>query len=305
MRGAAVSGDPWAFQRWAFETTTGNSGRKAVLVSLAVMADKSSGRCEAKQETIARQVEAEVRTVRRHLADLEKAGLIARRSQFRIDGRRRGDEFLLLAPWVTEWPDGQAAKLAGGEGETTGHIDRAPPDKNDPTARTETAPLERPLGNDHLENNRTASSAPRASELDVDAAELLKGKQKVGSKIVTEQEMAVAVAALRAFNLAAGSNFGIGTQLTKIVGRIRERPSWTAAVHERLVASAFRLKWWERSGRSPRRPTPSVIYGNADVFEQVIQDAKDEHEGKPVDGPQAQRPKMERTKTTHPWDEEM
>ena len=114
--------DPWAFQRWAFEVRTGNPTRKAVLVSLAVMADTNTGRCEAEQATIAQQIENGERTVRRALADLEAAILIARRHQYRRDGARRCDEFLLLAPWVSEWPDGEAlpARAAGGRRSTTG-----------------------------------------------------------------------------------------------------------------------------------------------------------------------------------------
>jgi hypothetical protein len=98
--------DPWAFERWAFETTTGSSGRKAVLVVRAAMADTNTGRCEAKVATVAQACEMGDRTVRTHLKALESAGVIARRAQFRADRGRRGDEFLLLPPWVGEWPDG-------------------------------------------------------------------------------------------------------------------------------------------------------------------------------------------------------
>ncbi|WP_320672408.1 winged helix-turn-helix domain-containing protein [Patulibacter defluvii] len=98
---------PWRFQRWAFETRTGHPTRKAVLSYLAMSADAETGRCEAKQAKIAKGVEASERSVRGHLAELERQGLIARRPQYRIDRGRRSDEYLLLAPDVTEWPDGQ------------------------------------------------------------------------------------------------------------------------------------------------------------------------------------------------------
>lgn len=98
--------DPWRFQRWAFETVTGNPIRKAVLSMLAMMADCNTGRCEAKQDTLAAGVEATKATIAGHLKALEDQGLIARRMQRRRDGGRRGDEFLLLAPGVSEWPDG-------------------------------------------------------------------------------------------------------------------------------------------------------------------------------------------------------
>lgn len=98
--------DPWYFMRWAFEVLAGGPGPKAVLSCLAMMADANTGRCEAKIATIAKGTEIADRTVSKHLRSLADAGLIARREQRRADGGRRGDEFLLLAPSVAEWPDG-------------------------------------------------------------------------------------------------------------------------------------------------------------------------------------------------------
>lgn len=99
-------GNPWFFQNWVYGLTVGNPIRKAVLSNLASMADANTGRCEAKQATIAQAVEVSPRSVSGHLKGLEEDGLIARRPQYKRDGSRRGDEFLLLAPGVTEWPDG-------------------------------------------------------------------------------------------------------------------------------------------------------------------------------------------------------
>jgi DNA-binding transcriptional ArsR family regulator len=110
MEDTAMTRDPWHFQRWAFATTTGSSGRKAVLMALSSMADSTSGRCEAKVETLVQMTEISDRTVRTHLAALDDAGLIARRPQYRADRGRRGDEFLLLAPGIDEWPDGARAR---------------------------------------------------------------------------------------------------------------------------------------------------------------------------------------------------
>lgn len=133
-----MSADPWHLQRWAYGLTTGSAGRKAVLMILATMADPESCRCEAKVPTLVKATEIGERTVRSHLKALEDAGVIARRAQFRTDGGRRGDEFLLRAPGVTEWPDGTPLPdLQGGpasEGEGPG---------------SQAAGQERPLGNGH------------------------------------------------------------------------------------------------------------------------------------------------------------
>lgn len=116
-----------------------------------------------------------------------------------------------------------------------------------------------------------------------DASELLRRKTKVGTRIVTAEEIAVAMAALAEFNRQAGYDYGLAAQLTALVGRVRERPHYKPEDHVRLVQSAWRLKWWEKRG-SMRRPTPAVIYGNAAVFEQVVADATDEKAGVDPDG---------------------
>lgn len=128
--------DPWAFQRWAFSLKVGNSVRKAVLSMLSMMADSTTGRCEAKQATLAEGVEAGERAVRGHLRALEEAGVIARRPQRRIDGSRRGDEFLLLAPWITEWPDGETAMRHDVPHDPTGTDRPDHPAQNDPPRTT-------------------------------------------------------------------------------------------------------------------------------------------------------------------------
>lgn len=130
--------DPWHLQRWAYDTPTGGHGRKAVLVMLAIIADAGTGRGEVKVITLAQATEMGERTVRGHLRALEDAGLIARRPQHRADGGRRGDEFLVRAPEVTEWPDGTPLQNPPG-----------PPASDDPAPSPEAAGQERPLGNVH------------------------------------------------------------------------------------------------------------------------------------------------------------
>jgi hypothetical protein len=122
-----------------------------------------------------------------------------------------------------------------------------------------------------------------------DAGEQLRRKVKVDGRLVTPREMSLVAVVMAEFNRQSGSDYGIGAHVKPIVGRIRERPSYDAGAHVRLVQSAWRLRWWERNGRG-RRPTPAVIYGNAGVFEQVVQDAVDEKAGKAPDvGEQAMR----------------
>lgn len=150
----AANRDPWAFQRWAYRTTTGNPIRKSVLMVLAIMAEKNTGRCEGSQQSIAEWVETDVRTVRRHLEALKQLGVLARRHQYRHDGKRGCDEFLLLAPWVASWPDGQplpgavpasnGGVLPGADASTTGH--QCPDIEKNQPLKTTASPRNTPNG---------------------------------------------------------------------------------------------------------------------------------------------------------------
>lgn len=119
----------------------------------------------------------------------------------------------------------------------------------------------------------------------IDGLELLRQGKKVDSKLVTPVEMAIAASAIATFNrrfewkrpdgeIAKGADYGLGANLKSVVMRIRDRPSWDAAKHVRLVEAAWKVRWWEQDGRSKRRPTPNVIYGSG-AFENVVQDAQD------------------------------
>lgn len=122
-------------------------------------------------------------------------------------------------------------------------------------------------------------------EMLAEALEHLRRKFRVDGRIVTSPEMARAASALAAFNRQAGSEFGLGAHLRPIVMRIRERPAYDSAALVRLVESAWRIKWWEKSGRRGRRATPAVVFGNTACFENVVQDAIDEKKGRPPEEP--------------------
>lgn len=129
------------------------------------------------------------------------------------------------------------------------------------------------------------------AEIIDDGLGLLRQGRKVGNpgKVVSPFEMAIAAAAIAAFNrcfewkrpdgkTVKGSDYGLGGNLTSIVQRIRDRPSWGVEKHVRLVESAWRIRWWEKGGSSERRPHPNVIYGGKS-FDNVVQDAADEAAG--------------------------
>lgn len=194
-----------------------------------------------------------------YVPELEESGLV------HVERRRDGQGSNLPSLW------------------TLGGAPRVPSHPDDPV-QTPPTPLpieddERPQEEEGSGEEKDWPDAP-SPDMVADAESLLRAKTRVGGRIVTREEMMLAVLALGTFNDRSGREVGVSAHLTAVVGRIRERPSWDGATHVRLIDSAFRLKWWEQAGRKRRgRVTPAVIYGNEKVFEAVIQDAADERDG--------------------------
>lgn len=86
----------WA-STWAYEQDVQPCGRKFVLVALANFADED-GFCYPSQERLAEMTGQDVRSVRRHLASLDKEGVIKRRGRRSKTGQRTSDGYTLQAP---------------------------------------------------------------------------------------------------------------------------------------------------------------------------------------------------------------
>lgn len=92
--------------------------QKSVLLVLGDFANEPDAVTWRGQETIASAVGCDERTVRRHLASLEAAGLIRRRPRYDKRGKRTSDLIVLLIQGAA-LPDNLTAR-----GPTTGHFDR-------------------------------------------------------------------------------------------------------------------------------------------------------------------------------------
>lgn len=88
--------------------------------------------------------------------------------------------------------------------------------------------------------------------------------EKVDRRVVTDSEFALAIATLVEFNRQAGTRYASKDFVAKIVMRHREHPSLDTTDHARVIAAALRDPWW--SGP----PSPSVVYGNAALFEKCV-----------------------------------
>jgi hypothetical protein len=127
-----MNDDPWYFQRWARKQKLGNATRKLILTSLAITAEATSGSGFASQEDLAGYAECSVRTVSTHLKVLEEDCLISRKKRFSRNGYRLADGFILLAPGVESWPDGDeitTGKNRLPEDSSTGNPLQGPPER--------------------------------------------------------------------------------------------------------------------------------------------------------------------------------
>lgn len=84
----------WQASSWAARQTTGNSGRKALLLLIANGATRE-GTSYAGRETLAKECEVTSQTISVNLAALESAGLISRHQRRRRNGSRTTDHIVL------------------------------------------------------------------------------------------------------------------------------------------------------------------------------------------------------------------
>lgn len=251
----SVQRDPWHFQRWAWGVTVGNVTGKACLAYLAKCADPSTGRCEAKQTTIAAAIEASPRAVRDHLASLEGLRFIVRRSQRRVDGGRRNDEFLLLAPGVDEWPDGERlpdppADPAGGSDTPPGvsTVPGAPAGDGTPPGVSAV-----PGKKDH-QGSTTQKSAADARESDEDRTEKVRMASAIYAEHVREhvesvpewEPAMVRGAANGILSLIQGAPSAPWAMIAASAAAARAGGDLTTG--SPIVALQFKLQDWTRGG---------------------------------------------------------
>lgn len=102
-------------------------------------------------------------------------------------------------------------------------------------------------------------------------------KKEVDRKVVSDDEFTLAAAVVGLFNSSAGTELSVDAHLTPIVCRIRERPDYGEAQHRAIIEAVFAADhWWTGA------PTPKIIYGNAGIFEQSIELARQEQKKKKV-----------------------
>jgi len=220
---------------WAWKQRLGNPTRKLVLLKLADSAN-DDGECWPYQTTIAEDVGISRRSVERHIAGLRDAGLVVTKQQFRDDGSKT---------YVVYGLAYQAAPLPTPVSGT--------PDASDPGLPTPVSGDARASGDEPLEPS--VEPPPVAPPF----------PKTVGRRRVTVDEQRLAESILLEFNDVFSTRFTIAAWGAKLVLRIREHSGLDRADHRRIIEAQARAPWWSGS------PSPSVIYGNAAIFERAIQ----------------------------------
>lgn len=271
---------------WDHSETTGNE--RVIMLRLASRADEN-GICTEGVDDLARVTGLKRRAVQGNLTRIKEKGELVRVGN---EAGGRGNKAVYQLA-LGDLGKGASARAKGASGRpekgARDDVKGAPerPERvhaDDSTTRSSTSLVVGSSKNPVEEGESNGENSPTD---DVVAA-VLAAKRKVGSRRVTEAEARTAAAALAEFNGQADRDLVLSSEdwLRMIVGRIRERPELTPAQHERIVQSAFRFRWWEQRKDSDgkrgkaRRVTPSVIYGSSRCFEEVLQDAIDEANGK-------------------------
>lgn len=140
---------------WAMQQDIRPAGRKFTLVALAQYAD-GDGVAYPGQKTLAKNTSQSERSVRGHLAELEKDGYLQKSYRSREDGTRTSDEYKLNLLPAESAADAVAAERPPATiVETTGRICRAM-NKSENKLVSSTPPMVPPLENSAVETEKEA-----------------------------------------------------------------------------------------------------------------------------------------------------
>jgi hypothetical protein len=158
---------------WAYRQQIKNSSMKFVLLALADMADEDHS-CYPGQQKLADMTGSNVRTVRRHLKELEIGGYLRRLRRFDQFGHRTSDRYALLVG--AEIPTGQndrrsdqpAVNATRGQNDQRSDSTSLPGDFVTPTGQSDRVSLREPTKNPQ-KPARAISSVASSPDPRVDA----------------------------------------------------------------------------------------------------------------------------------------
>lgn len=121
-----------------------------------------------------------------------------------------------------------------------------------------------PLAAPERPSSRTGAASSLQSESSSSSKRAGRAPSQISGKRVTPAEEEFAVAVLAVFNEISGRKFASKEAIGKIVLRHREHPELSVDQHRALIKVQFEHPWWKGD------PSPSVIYGNGDVFDRAV-----------------------------------
>jgi hypothetical protein len=238
---------------WVLDNSEERLGNRLVLLALAEYAHDDGSKAYPSNETLQKRTRLSERGVRDSLRSLEANGSI-RFDRALSNGTR---VYSVLGPFnpaesaPAESAPAESAPAenshAGGQ-ETTTRGAKSAPD---------------PLGS----KNRSKYTSPSPGKM-----QKLDGRAPltVDGKPVTREEESFAVEVLDVFNDVASAHsdrefqFASKEAVKKIILRRREHPELDVAGHRAIIEGQFDAPWWNGD------PTPSVIYGNGEVFDRAL-----------------------------------
>lgn len=239
-----------AVSTWAWKQKL-DPRQKLVLVKLADSAN-DDGVCWPSLRTLEPHLGMSKSAIDRALKKLVEAGLLVVEQRQRENGTRRSNYYRLQVPWALSHSGGTTGEggLSHSGGTPLSHPGGTLEPSLEPSVKKEASPPRKP---------GTALATIGAA-----AAPAVAVPEKVDRKPVTEEEAALAVAVLAAWNWRTDQRLTSKDWVAKIVMRIREHPEIDDVGHKAVIEATLAQPWWTGP------PTPSVVYGSGAQFERCL-----------------------------------
>ena len=153
----------WEATAWALQRRTGDPTRKAILLCLANAHNAHSGWCSPDQARLAEEAEVSVRTLQRHLAQLEADGIIRRERQRDAAGYRMADRYELIGLEIAKSQSARLSPRTENQGDNLscrhddlGDTHDAPRRHPRPAKATSVSPTYKPIVTDKTDSRESA-----------------------------------------------------------------------------------------------------------------------------------------------------
>lgn len=229
---------------YALKVRTGSPIQKLTLLALADCHNSHTGRCDPRLGHLERATQLSERTLRRATESLVEDGILARTRKRGADGQLGGYDYSFPGLEVRETASQRSERPVGAVRLTGQDLELG----SEPGTSVES-----PNGD-----------SPSEAECAIFDTCPIRPPANVNRKKVSQVEGHLSIRVLQAFNeiFEARPAFTATDWCAKIIMRLREHPDVSLEEHRDIIVFAHDHPWWEGPA------SPSVIYGNAGLFEQ-------------------------------------